>query len=267
MAASGLLTAGLGIGKAIMKKNLAKDQMARSQDLRNQGLAVKKPALRPEFQRALQGSKLRTLTGLPNEQMIKDEVDLENATSFGRGQGVASSGGELLQYAASLNAQGNQLKRGISTESANMRNQNYGNYLNTLWNVGGEELKNVAIQRMERDKFLDQSSALENAATANKFQGKQEILGAIGEGIGGAMGSIGGAMSGKAGAEADVSGMTQNSTDGTRFDYNKSGLQFQHLQQQGVQGGVITVMSPDGKALRIPITQLNNYMKMGYTRV
>ncbi len=168
-----------GIIKGVRQKKLGKEQIGRSQNLRTEAYGVKKPALRPEFRTALDAAKLRTLGGLPGEQTLNDQVDVENATNYGRGQQVASSGGELLQYAASLGAQGNQLKRGIGVQSAQMRDKNFGNYTNTLWSVGDQELQNEGIQRTERNKLLDQSAGLENAATANKYEGGNAIISSL----------------------------------------------------------------------------------------
>lgn len=192
-----------GLAKFGIGRKLAKQQMERSNRLRGEASAVKKPAIRPEFQTALTGSKLRTLTGLPNEQTLKDEADLEVATNLGRGQAIASSGGELLQYAASLGADANKIKRGIGMESMAKRDLNYDNYLNTLWNVGGEESRMEDIKRARQADLYRQASALEDASTANKYDAARGLINDITSSAAGLAGSF----TGKQGATNSSGGL------------------------------------------------------------
>jgi len=182
-----------GLAKFGMARKLARQQMERSNKLRGEASAVKKPAIRPEYEEALTGSKLRTLTGLPNAQGLKDEADLDMATNLGRGQGIASSGGELLQYAASLGSKANKIKRGIDTQSMQMRDTNYGNYLNNLNFVGQEESRMEDIKRAKQADLMRQASALEDASTANRYEGGRSLIGDITSTGGSLLGMLGNA--------------------------------------------------------------------------
>lgn len=250
------------LAKYKVSQNLAKEQMKRSEDLRNEAAQVKAPALRQEFRDVAKLKNLATLSGMPGYGEYAAEIGLDAATQLQTGQNV-SSGADYLAYANTVNQGANKDRRGLKIDDTAYRSGALSDYAGTQWQIGNEQLKNEDIKRIDQKELLNRSVQLEDSSTANKWQGTSDAIGAAvaaGGSIAGSFaGGAGGMMGGKdAGAATSALSMPSSA--------QQNGLQFQHGALPEVKPGMTVVIGPDGQAKTIPITKLNDYYKLGYKK-
>lgn len=191
-----------GLGKYAVTQSLADEQEQEAERLRNEAANVKAPALRQEFRDLEKLKALQVLTGMPGMSGYREDIELGGANTLRAGADAVSSGGEYLELAARTYQAEARAKRDLNMQDAAYRQGALNDYATTLTMIGQEQKANEAIQREERNKLLEQSSALSNAATQNKYQGRYDAIGDVSA----SLASIAGGIAGGAGTNATGTG-------------------------------------------------------------
>lgn len=254
------------IGKHQLTESLAKEQEDRAKKLKAEASQVKAPALREEFRNVERMKALGAISGLPGMKAAGEEIEQSGATALRGGKEALSSGGEYLQLASNMYAAENKAKRDLKLQDAQFRSGAMGDYANAVWNIGNEQLKNDAIKRAEQQELHKQASALENASTANKYQGRIDAIEGLTESMGSMVGGFSGGMGGGGGKSP--------STPLAMPSYSEaSGNPTQITQQPAanlstantvpVTGGAQSSLSAMSSLSDTDMMMIQNYMKQG----
>lgn len=192
MMAMGVLAGAGALFNAVDNIALGKEQEDRSADLKNQGDAVQKPELRPEFRDAERMREMAYLTGLPGMKNAKQTIGSEMAYQAAIGKQGATTGGDYLNYLNAIYGNSSKTFENLFAKDEAYRTDQLEGLAKTRWAIGEEEKMNEAIQRKKQDDLRAQANNLETAATQNTHEGVRGIFGSamnmLGMGLGGAMG-------------------------------------------------------------------------------
>lgn len=215
-----------GIGKYAMTKKLAEEQEERAEKLRGQAGQVKAPALQQEYLQAQRLAALRAITGIPDYGIMEERMRQNTANTLAAIRGGASSGAEYSYLAGAAMNRENAMRSELQMRQSAYKADAAERYANTLWNIGAAKDRNEAIRRNRANELYRQASALENAATANRYQGKINLVDDISSAVGTITGSIGGLKNNTDSSANNISGNKANESAYSLYDYiGKSALE------------------------------------------
>lgn len=186
----------------------AQTQKEEAEKIQREAEKVKKQPIEKEYLQALRGKKMLALSGLPEYERAKENIDLGAANALKSIQESSVYGGSVVDAINAVLNKGSQQKADIDVQQATAKLGLQKDVLDTLWNVGGMQRELTKEQRARQEALYSQAQDLMAASTANKQIGREKAIGAGIQGVGALSKLIGsanfGTGVGKSGAEQSV---------------------------------------------------------------
>lgn len=194
-----------GIVGGVLEQEEAKKQAEQAARARKEAMNLKPDALNPEFKQALQSAKMAELGGLPGLELWKQQLGAKSANNLRSILESSPSGAATLAaMSAAIGSENNALNELAIQDMAYKQEQNK-EVRDLLWQTGLQKRGLEDRRDVWKREGLQSASALENAATYNKVNSINKILGSI---------------------TSTASSLTSNVSDG-----NKDALWSNYLQQ------------------------------------
>ena len=174
---SGTLGLGGGIASFYNKKNLEKEQMKRAQKLLDTANVVVAPEIQKEFLDNKSIAEQKAITGLAGKERIQNRLDANTANMLSGARLSTTDSGALLAAITAAQSDANQKMTDLGIQDAQAKNEALSGVQNATTMIAGEKNRLDAIKREQQSNLRKQASALENAATTNKYQGYDELIG------------------------------------------------------------------------------------------
>lgn len=184
--------AGLSAVSGILDMVDAQKQKQEAEKIQREAEKVKKQPIEKEYLQALRGKKMLALSGLPEYERAKENIDLGAANALKSIQESSVYGGSVVDAINAVLNKGSQQKADIDVQQATAKLGLQKDVLDTLWNVGGMQRELTKEQRARQEALYSQAQDLMAASTANKQIGREKAIGAGIQGVGGLMRVIGG---------------------------------------------------------------------------
>lgn len=171
-----LATTGISAG---LKASEASKQKEQAEKMRREALNTQKQALRPEFKEKQRIEKMQYLAGLPALGQAQKTLD-ENTASNLRAIREQSPNGAatLAAISAGLSAQG-RATNDLSIKNAEYKDRMLTNIGGTSWSIGEKQRALEDIRDKQMATGLSSAAAMESAATYNKQNAADTLLGGI----------------------------------------------------------------------------------------
>lgn len=176
--------AGLSAVGGIMDMVDAGKQKAEAEKIQKAAEKVKKHPLEKEYLQALRGQKMLALSGLPEYDRAKQNIDFGAANALKSIKEASPYGGSVVDAINAVLNNGSQQKADIDVQQAQAKLGLQKDVLNTLYNVGGLQRELTKEQRTRQEALYSQAQDLMAASTANKQIGREKALGAGIQGVG-----------------------------------------------------------------------------------
>lgn len=180
-----MIGAGLSTVGGILDMVDAQKQKEEAQKIQQKAEQVKKQPLEKEYLAALRAKKMMALSGLPQYEQAKENLDLDAANALKSIEESSPYGGSVVSAINAVLNKGSQQKRAIDVEQAKAKLGLKKDVIDTLWGVGGQQRELTKEQRSRQEALYSQAQDLMAAATANKQIGREKAIGAGIQGIGG----------------------------------------------------------------------------------
>lgn len=177
--------AGLSAVGGILDMVDAQKQKEEAEKIQRKAEQVKKQPLEKEYLQALRGQKMLALSGLPEYDRAKQNIDLGAANALKSIKEASPYGGSVVDAINAVLNKGSQQKADIDVQQAKAKLGLQKDVLNTLYNVGGLQRELTKEQRTRQEALYSQAQDLMAASTANKQIGREKALGAGIQGVGG----------------------------------------------------------------------------------
>lgn len=217
--------AGLSAVGGILDMVDAQKQKEEAGKIQRKAEQVKKQPLEKEYLQALRGQKMLALSGLPEYDRAKQNIDLGAANALKSIKEASPYGGSVVDAINAVLNKGSQQKADIDVQQAQAKLGLQKDVLNTLYNVGGLQRELTKEQRTRQEALYSQAQDLMAASTANKQIGREKALGAGIQGVGALA-----KMLGSAGGE-------------NTFDYGSLGAEQDSQEPIGLQDKPSTLMT------------------------
>lgn len=180
-----MIGAGLSAIGGILDMVDASKQKEEAEKIQKKAEQVKKQPLEKEFLQTLRGKKMLALSGLPEYERAKENIDLGAANALKSIKESSPYGGSVADAINAVLNKGSQQKADLDAQQAQAKLGLQKEVLDTLWNVGGQQRELTKEQRARQEALYSQAQDLMSAATANKQIGREKAIGAGIQGVGG----------------------------------------------------------------------------------
>ena len=170
----------------------AQKQKEEAEKIQKAAEKVKKQPLEKEYLQTLRGQKMLALSGLPEYERAKQNIDLGAANALKSIKESSPYGGSVVDAINAVLNKGSQQKADIDVQQATAKLGLQKDVLSTLYNVGGLQRELTKEQRGRQEALYSQAQDLMAASTANKQIGREKALGAGVMGVGALAKVIGG---------------------------------------------------------------------------
>lgn len=177
--------AGLSAVSGILDMVDAQKQKQEAEKIQREAEKVKKQPIEKEYLQALRGKKMLALSGLPEYERAKENIDLGAANALKSIQESSVYGGSVVDAINAVLNKGSQQKADIDVQQATAKLGLQKEVLDTLWDVGGMQRELTKEQRARQEALYSQAQDLMAASTANKQIGREKAIGAGIHGVGG----------------------------------------------------------------------------------
>lgn len=213
-----------GIG-AVLKMVDAKKQKKEAEKIQRKAEQVKKAPLEKEYLQTLRGQKMLALSGLPEYERAKQNIDIESANAAKNLMQSSISGATTADTLAAIINKGSQQKSALDVAQAQAKLGLQKDVLDTLFKLGGQQRELTKEQRLRKEALYSQAQDLMAASTANKDIGREQALGAGIMGVGALSKMIGsnvGGLKSKGATETTATG--ESATEPTGLQDTQSQL-------------------------------------------
>lgn len=169
-----------GLIGGALEANAAQRQAQQAERARKDALATQKQAIRPEFLQKYRADQMAALNGLPNYEQALGNIQANTANQVRTIRESSPTGEATLAAISAALGQENAATRDLSGADAQYRAGLEKDARGTLWNLGEQERYLENIRDSQKREGLAAAGALENAATYNKQNAANKILGSIG---------------------------------------------------------------------------------------
>jgi len=184
--------AGLSAVGGILDMVDAQKQKEEAEKIQRKAEQVKRQPLEKEYLQTLRGQKMLALSGLPEYDRAKQNIDLGAANALKSIKEASPYGGSVVDAINAVLNKGSQQKADIDVQQATAKLGLQKDVLSTLYNVGGLQRELTKEQRGRQEALYSQAQDLMAASTANKQIGREKALGAGVMGVGALAKVIGG---------------------------------------------------------------------------
>ena len=175
-----ILSMGAGIAGGLLEQSAAKKQQEQAAKAREEALGLKPANIQGEFYQKFRADKAAELAGLPGKQLWQNMLDQRLAGDVRSIRESAPTGAAALAAAsAAMGRQSSDLNT-LAIKDAEFKAMQAKDTRNTLWDLGLQKNRQEDIRNVRQREGLTAASALENAATYNKQNAINKILGTVG---------------------------------------------------------------------------------------
>lgn len=178
---AGPIISGLGgIIGGVLEGQEAEKQKQQAEKARKDALNLKPENIDPIFQQKLRADKAAELAGLPGKLLWQNMLDQRTANDLRAIRDSSPNGAAALASASAAMGRNSQDLNTLAIKDAEFRAGQAKETRDTLWDVGLQKNRQEDIRNVRREQGLTAASALENAATYNKMNAINKILGTVG---------------------------------------------------------------------------------------
>jgi len=169
-----------GLIGGALEAGAAQRQAAQAEKARKEALQTQTQALRPEFTQKLRADQMAALSGLPNYDQALANIQANTANQVRTIRESSPTGESTLAAISAALGKENEATRATDALDAQYRADLNKDVRNTMWSIGKEGRYLEDIRDQQKREGLSAAAALENAATYNKQNAANKILGSIG---------------------------------------------------------------------------------------
>jgi len=174
-----LLSMGAGIAGGMLEKKAAQEQAAQAKKTRDEALGLKPDPVNQYFIQKYRADKAAALGGMPGYELAKNAIDTNIATGIRTGMESGASGAQRLALASALVGKGNQSLNQLAMQNAAITGELQEAARNDLGMLGTQANRQQDIRDKWKMYGLEGAAELEKAATYNKINAMNKILGAV----------------------------------------------------------------------------------------
>lgn len=168
-----------GIIGGVLENDVANNQAAQAEKMRKEALRTQTQALRPEFAQAERIRKMQALQGLQGKEQIAENIDENIAANLRSIKESSPQGATATAAISALVNKANAQKRELGIKDAQIKYDATGKLADTKWDMGLQQRGLEDRRDLQRTQGLTAASAMENAATANKMNATNKIIGSV----------------------------------------------------------------------------------------
>jgi len=174
-----ILSAVGGIAGGVMQGVAANKQRQQAEQIRKAALMAQKAGLRPEYAAKLRLDQMLASSDQPGLDQYKKSQEQMLATHLRTIREASPNGAATVAAISAALANENQDMNRILAGNEAYKAGKMADVGNTLWNVGDKQRYLEDLRDQEKARGLTAASAFENAATANKMNAANTIIGSL----------------------------------------------------------------------------------------
>ncbi len=172
-----------GIVGGSLEAEEAAQQKEQAERIRKDALAAEKQALRPEFLQKYRADKAAELSGLPGLDLYKNWLGAQMANNVRNIRETSPSGSRTASAISLLLGRQNDAYNKLGMQNAEYKAGLGKDVRNDLWNLGLQQRSLEDKRDLVKQQGLTAASAMENAATYNRQNAYNKILGSAAQGV------------------------------------------------------------------------------------
>lgn len=168
-----------GIVGGVLEGEEAKKQAEQAARARKEAMGLKPDALNPEFRQSLQSAKMAELSGLPGLGLWKEQLGQKSANNLRAILESSPSGAATLAAMSAAVGQENQALNQLGLSDMAYKAERNKEVRDALWQTGLQKRGLEDRRDVWKREGLNAAAALENAATYNKVNSIDKIIGSV----------------------------------------------------------------------------------------
>lgn len=217
---AGAASLGQGIASGVQKNNLASEQERRAKKLLADSQNIKRAKEDDLYQENKDIALKKLGLGLPAKNIYQDQINAQTANMLGQSRLATTSSGDLLSAAAAIDKNANNSLLNLAAKDAEYKDKALSEVSLNNQRIALERARLETIAEQKRQQMRGQAGALENAATENRNNAGQDIIGGITNSIAGAAGLL--ALKKKKKKDSDVDNGGVDSSKSTDTSTSKN---------------------------------------------